>query len=53
MGDRVFRKKQSSFLWPTHLNLAVSVCKETIYQKSLGVEYWIGTLVVFYELHKT
>ena len=32
--DRVFHKKQGSFLWPGDLNLAVSVCKETIYQKS-------------------
>ena len=30
VGYRVFLKKQSSFLWPTHLNLAVSVYKETI-----------------------
>ena len=34
VGYRVFLKKQSSFLWPTHLNLAVSVYKETIHQKS-------------------
>ena len=34
MAGRVFFKKQSSFLWPTHLNQAVSVCKEIIYQKS-------------------
>ena len=31
---RVSHKKQSSFLWPTHLNLAVSECKEIIHQKS-------------------
>ena len=31
---RVFLKKQNSFLWSSHLNLAVSVCKETIYQKA-------------------
>ena len=32
--SRVFLKKQSSFLWPDHLKLAVSVCKETLHQKS-------------------
>ena len=32
--SKVFRNKQSSFLWPGDLNLAVSICKETIYQKS-------------------
>ena len=32
--DRVFHKKQGSFLWPGDLNLAVSIYKETIYQKS-------------------
>ena len=31
---RVSQKKQSSFLWPGDLNLAVSICKETIYLKS-------------------
>ena len=34
MAIRVSLKKQNSFLWPGDLNLAVSVCKETIHQKS-------------------
>ena len=31
---RVSLKKQTSFLWPGHSNLAVSVCKEAKHQKS-------------------
>ena len=34
MVSRVSQKKQSSFLWPTHLNLAVSIYKEAKYQNS-------------------
>ena len=34
MISRVSHKKQSSFLWPGHLNLAVSVYKEAKYQNS-------------------
>ena len=30
---RVSHKKQSSFMWPTHLNLAVTTYKEAKYQK--------------------
>ena len=46
---RVPLKKQGSFLWPTHLNLAVSVYKKTMYQKSdfylknwpsIGLWFW-------------
>ena len=32
--NRMFLKEQTSFLWPGHLNLAVSVYKEAKYQKS-------------------
>ena len=35
--DRVFHKKQSSFLWPGDLNLAVSICKEIKYQNQIYV----------------
>ena len=37
MARRVFLKKQSSFLWPGHLNRAVSVYKEAKHQKSVFI----------------